>query len=167
MKVNLIQSKNGVLANVGVSVKSYIIEALVRMSICGILARVIVSKINHVKLTDDQILKKVCGRLLFVKLVLACEDDISNITAASFDDNKVTCQKCNYLIHTISLVIICLLLLVVISISSNYYYILVIISCHFYLFQLLLQKKLTKQKHLLPYNDTNIKLKGIDINNVI
>ena len=53
MKVNLIQSKNGVLANVGVSVKSYIIEALVRMSICGILARVIVSKINHVKLTDD------------------------------------------------------------------------------------------------------------------
>ena len=53
MKVNLIQSKNWVLANVGVSVKSYIIEALVRMSICGILARVIVSKISHVKLTND------------------------------------------------------------------------------------------------------------------
>ena len=53
MKVNLIQSKNGVLANVGVSVKSYIIEALVRMFICGILARFIVSKISHVKLTND------------------------------------------------------------------------------------------------------------------
>lgn len=53
MKVNLIQSKNGVLANVGVSVKSYIIEALIRMFICGILARVIVNKISHVKLTND------------------------------------------------------------------------------------------------------------------
>ena len=146
MKVDLIQSKNGVLANVSVSVKSQIIGALVRMLICGILERVIVSNISHVKLTNDQILKRICVSLLFVKLVLACEDEILNITAASFDDKKVTCQKCNYLIHTISLVIICLLLLVVISISSNYYYMLVIISCHFYQFQLLLQKILGKTK---------------------
>ena len=146
MKVDLIQSKNGVLANVSVSVKSQIIGALVRMLICGILERVIVSNISHVKLTNDQILKRICVSLLFVKLVLACEDEILNITAASFDDKKVTCQKCNYLIHTISLVIICLLSLVVISISSNYYYMLVIISCHFYQFQLLLQKILGKTK---------------------
>ena len=35
---------------------------------------------------------------------------------------KVLCEKSNFLIYTISLVIICLLLLVVISISCYYYY---------------------------------------------
>ena len=35
---------------------------------------------------------------------------------------KVTCEKSDCLIHTISLIIICLLLLTVISISCYYYY---------------------------------------------
>ena len=40
----------------------------------------------------------------------------------NFYDKKVTREKSNFLIHTISLVIICLLLLAVISISCYYYY---------------------------------------------
>ena len=64
---------------------------------------------------------------------------------------KLACAKSNFLIHTISLVIICLLLLVVTSIICYFYYI----------------KYQPKQKHLLPFHDSNHKLKGIDINNAI
>ena len=62
---------------------------------------------------------------LFDKLVLGCEDEIVNTCETSVIDKKVTCKKNNYLIHTISLVIIknwYLLLLFVICISFYYYY---------------------------------------------
>ena len=61
-------------------------------------------------------------KYLFDKLGLTCGDEILNTTKASLNRKKVTCEKNNCLILTISLVIICLLLLVVISISCYYYY---------------------------------------------
>ena len=63
-----------------------------------------------------------CGKRLIGKLVLSCEDEILNTTENSLDNEKVTCAKNNYIIHKISLVIICFLLLVVISVSCYYYY---------------------------------------------
>ena len=51
MKVYVIQGKNGVMMNVDVSVKSYMVDVLVKMIICGILVFVIVSVIKDVKLT--------------------------------------------------------------------------------------------------------------------
>ena len=52
MKVYVIQGKNGVMMNVDVSVKSYMVDVLVKMVICGILVFVIVSVIKDVKLTN-------------------------------------------------------------------------------------------------------------------
>ena len=86
------------------------VGVLVEMIICGILACVIVNVIRHIKLMNIYILKKVCIKRLFGKLVLECEDEILNTTESSLDDKKVTCGKSNFLIHTISLVIICLLI---------------------------------------------------------
>ena len=40
---------------------------------------------------------------LIAKSVLACEEEILNTTETSIDDKKVTCEKSNCLIHTISL----------------------------------------------------------------
>ena len=54
-------------------------------------------------------------------MVLVCEVEILNITETSLFDKKVTIEKNNCLIYTISLVII-LLLLDAISISCYYYY---------------------------------------------
>ena len=34
-----------------------------------------------------------CGKRLFGKLVLACEDEVLNTTQASFDNKKVKCKK--------------------------------------------------------------------------
>ena len=52
MKVYVIQGKNEVMMNVDVSVKSYMVDVLVKMIICGILVFVIVSVIKDVKLTN-------------------------------------------------------------------------------------------------------------------
>ena len=57
------------------------------------------------------------------KLVLECENEMLNTTENSPDDKKKTCEKSNYLIHTISLVIKCTLLLAIVSIVCYYYYI--------------------------------------------
>ena len=59
-----------------------------------------------------------CEKRLFGKLVLACEDEILNANETSLDDKKVTYEKNNCLIYTISVVVV----LVVISISCYYYY---------------------------------------------
>ena len=48
----LIQSKNGVMTNVGVSVKNKVMGVLVKIIICGILVSVIVNAIIHIKLTN-------------------------------------------------------------------------------------------------------------------
>ena len=50
MKEYLIQSKNGIIMNVGVSIQNYMIRVFAKMILCGILARVIVNEIKHVKL---------------------------------------------------------------------------------------------------------------------
>ena len=64
-----------------------------------------------------------CKKRLISKLVLECEEKTLNTTENSLGDKKVVaCEKSNFLIHTISLIIICLLLLVVISISCYFYY---------------------------------------------
>ena len=97
------------MINVGVSVKNQMIGVVVQMTKFGILVRVIVSAIRHVKLTVIQILKSSSRtNSLFGKLVLTCEGDISNTTDTSLDDKTVACEKNSCLIHTISLVIICL-----------------------------------------------------------
>ena len=61
--------------------------------------------------------KRLTGRLL-----LECEDEVLNTTAALLANKKVACAKGNCLIHTMSLVIICLLLVVVICVSCCFYY---------------------------------------------
>ena len=48
----IIQSKNRIIMNVGVSLKNWMIQALVKVIICDILLRMIVSVLRHVKLTD-------------------------------------------------------------------------------------------------------------------
>ena len=60
---------------------------------------------------------------VFNKKYKSVKDEILDTTETSFGDKKVTCEKYNCPIHTISLVIICLLLVVAISISGYYYYI--------------------------------------------
>ena len=50
MKIHVIQNKNGVMMNIGVSVKSQMIGVLVKMIICGILAHVILTVKNKGKL---------------------------------------------------------------------------------------------------------------------
>ena len=69
--------------NVGVSVK--IIEVLAKMIICGILARVIVNVIKHVKLMNKNCC---CEKCLIGKLVLESEDEILNATEALLNDKK-------------------------------------------------------------------------------
>lgn len=51
-----------------------------------------------------------CEKCLFRKLVLTYEGEILNSTETSLVDQKVTCEKNDYLISTISLVMISLLL---------------------------------------------------------
>ena len=62
-----------------------------------------------------------CEKRLFGKLVSACEDEKLSTTETSLDDKKVTCEKNNCLIHTISLLIVCLILTVANSISCYYH----------------------------------------------
>ena len=66
-------------------------------------------------------------------------------------DNKISIRGNNYLTDTISLLTIYMLLLAVISITLYYHD----------------TRCWKKQKHLLPYNDTNNNLKWIDVDNII
>ena len=52
IKVYVIQSKNGIMMNIGVNVKNSMIGVLLKIIICGILVRVIVSVIRHEKLSN-------------------------------------------------------------------------------------------------------------------
>ena len=61
-----------------------------------------------------------CEKDLIDKLWLAYE--ILTTTKISIDDQKVTCDKINFFVHNILLIIICLILIVSISISCYYYY---------------------------------------------
>ena len=77
-----------------------------------------------------------CKKRLIGKLVLECEDEMLNATETLLNDKKVTLPYPHYFIG-----FICLLLLVVIC-----------VSCYFYC-----SKYQSKQKHLLPFQDTNNK----------
>ena len=112
----VIQSKNGIVINVGVSVENEMIEVLEKMIVCEILVnRIFSCKINkYLNMKNCS-----CKKRLIVKLVLEYEDEILNATKTSLDDTKETRDEINCLIHTISLVIICLLLLVVIFIIKE------------------------------------------------
>ena len=104
-----------------------VIEKIIR----GILRHVIVSDKAH-KIGEYLDIKNFSRKKrLFVKLVLACTDEMLNTNeiavkdlscVTSIVDKKVTYEKNNCLIYTISLVIICLFLLVIITISCYYYY---------------------------------------------
>ena len=66
------------------------IGVFVKVIIWGILVRVIVSVIRHVKLTNIFEMKN-CSweKRLFGKFVLACEDEILNKTETSLDEKKL------------------------------------------------------------------------------
>ena len=81
MKVHVTQSKNGILLSVWLKVKNYIICVLAKMIIYGILVRVIVSVIKHVKTVHEK------------NLVLECEDETLNAAKIWFNDKKVICRK--------------------------------------------------------------------------
>ena len=75
---------------------------------------------------DDSVI--VCGEIVSaidsVSTILTKnmpKNVLSTVPINSYD-KKITREKSNFLIHTISLVVICLLLLAVISISCCYYY---------------------------------------------
>ena len=105
------------------NLKNKMIETLVKMIICGILAGVILNIIKHVKLMNIYILKNIsCEKHLIGKLVLKCEDEILNTTETLIIDEEVARAKSICLIHTISLVIVCLLLLVIICATCYFYY---------------------------------------------
>ena len=94
LKVHVIQSRNGTKMNISTSVKNYMIGALVKMIICGILVQVIVSLKMHVKLTNIQISKIFHVTNVYLeKLLLACEDEILNTTEISNVDRKIICEK--------------------------------------------------------------------------
>ena len=84
------------------------IGVLVKIIICGILPRVIVKAIKHVKLMNFEILKIVHAKnvkRLFGKLVLECAEEILN-TTETLMIRTVTCEKSNCLIHTILLLLL-------------------------------------------------------------
>ena len=82
-------------------------------------------------------------RNLFGKLVLECENQMSNTTETLLNERKVICEKSKCLPHAISLTIMGLLLLVVICVSCYFYYI----------------KYRSKLNYSLQFHDTNNKVK--------
>ena len=64
-----------------------------KLIICGILARVIASVIEHANKTYVDTKNCSCEKHLFVKLVSPCEGKILNTTETSSDDKKVTSAK--------------------------------------------------------------------------
>ena len=77
-----------------------------------------------------------CKKRLFGKLVLACENEILSTTETTpIVDKKVIQEKYQYLIHTISLIIICSLLVVAIFMNCQFYY----------------TKHYLRDKNVLPY----------------
>ena len=62
MKVCVIQSKNGIMINVRVTVKNSMVECLVKMTLCGVPVRVALSVIRRVKLMNIQVIKIANGK---------------------------------------------------------------------------------------------------------
>ena len=120
--VSVIQNKNGIMMNVGVSVKKWMTGVLVKMIMWN--PCTVDCECNKACETDEYLDVKncFCEKHLIGKSVLKCYCEILNTTEAFIDYKKVTSEKRNCLIHTISLVIICLSLLIDISVRfCNYY----------------------------------------------
>ena len=89
-----------------------------------------------------------CGKRLFDKLILTCKDKILSTTETLLDNKILICEN-NCLFHFLSMVIIGTLLLAAVSIGCYYYY-----------------TRYWKNKDLLPFYNTSIKLGKIDIRNI-
>ena len=94
------------------------------------------------KTQKSKIKNSSCQKRLIGILVWECEDEVLNTMETLLNDKKVAYAKSNYFIYTILLEITYLLLLVVICVSYYFYY----------------TKYQPKQKYLLPFQDTSIKL---------
>ena len=68
--------------------KNWMTEVLVQIIICGILARAIVNVIRHAKLMSIDILTMFYAKIMFAKLVLACEEETFNTTKILLDDKQ-------------------------------------------------------------------------------
>ena len=98
MKVYVIQSKNGIMINVGVSVKklgdwgSCKNDYTWNPSTCDY-------ECNKAIKIDKYLDTKncLCERRLVRKLVLPCKDETLTATKNSLDDKKVTCKKIIFL----------------------------------------------------------------------
>ena len=69
------------------------IGVLAKMIICGTLVRVLVNVMMHIKLTNIYILKLLCEKCLFGKLILAYANKILNTVETTLVDKKETCEK--------------------------------------------------------------------------
>ena len=99
------------------------IGVLVKINVCVILVRVVVSVHCACKIDKYLDLKNCsCEKLKFDKLPLAWKNKILNTTETSLDIKKLTYEENNCLIYRMLLVIISLLLLFVIFINCYYYY---------------------------------------------
>ena len=94
------------MMNVGLSVKNQMIWVLAKRIICGIPVCMAASVTRHVKLMNLCSKNCSCKKRLIGNLVLACQDETLNTTETSLDDKNPTCEKCNCLPHTTSLVTI-------------------------------------------------------------
>ena len=80
--------------NVGVSVKNWMLGALPKMIIRGILVYIIASVVSHVKLVNIYILKIAhVKKRLIGKLVIEYKNEILITSNTALDDKKVTCKK--------------------------------------------------------------------------
>ena len=80
--------------NVGASVKNWMLGALPKMIIRGILVHIIASVVSHVKLLNIYILKIAhVKKRLIGKLVIEYKNEILITTDTALDDKKVTCKK--------------------------------------------------------------------------
>ena len=95
---------------------------------------------NEVK--NSKIKNSSCQKRLIGILVWECKDEVLNTMETLLNDKKVAYAKSNYFIYTILLEITYLLLSVAICVSCYFYY----------------TKYQPKQKYLLPFQDTSIKL---------
>ena len=106
----VIESKNGMIMNVGVidckeldDWCSYENNFMWNPRTCDL-------ECNNAFKVDEYLDFKNCSceKHLVGKLVLRCEDEILNITEILLNDKKVTCEKSNCFIHTISSIMLCL-----------------------------------------------------------
>ena len=78
MKVYAIQSKNGIIINIGVSVRNQMIGVLAKRVMCGIIVSVTDCELMQRHKIYEYLDTKNCSceKRLIGKVVLACEDEV-------------------------------------------------------------------------------------------